>query len=232
VSSIGPYYHDVVLGGQYIFELERLHRTYGPIIRSKPNMVHINDPEFIDQLLTGPSRVRDKTEFFCNGMPGFQNVVAFGTQGHELHRQKRAALNAFFSKKSIRRIEPIIHDKASKVLQILRRHGRSGTPVNMKLLYTATNNDIITEYSFGKSWNSLATEDLNEEFFNAFHNFTRPFHMSCNHPWVTSLMRRLPQRILEKLNPAIEGVRSYTAVRLTFSKSLLTLIVRSSGLNH
>lgn len=191
-----------------------MHKTYGPIIRTKPNMVHINDPEFIDQLYTGPSRRRDKTEFFCNGVPQFNNTVAFGTQSHELHKQKRAPLNAFFSKKSVRRIEPILHDKVSKILEILRQHGESGTPVNLKLLYTATNNDIITEYSFGKSWDSLVADDLNTDFFDAFHNFPKAFHVNCYHPWVNSLMMRLPQRIIEKLMPPLKIAIPFFEVRL------------------
>lgn len=186
-------------------------------------MVHINDPEFIHQLYTGPSRMREKTEFFCNGVPNFKNVVAFATQGHELHKQKRAPLSAFFSKKSARRIEPIVHDKVSKILEILRRHGRPGTPVNLRLLYTAANNDIITEYSFGKSWDSLTAEDLNEEFFHAFHNFTKAFHVNCYHPWVFRLMISLPQWILAKVMPALETARPYFAVRLAFFKKPLDL---------
>ena len=193
-------------------------------------MVHINDPEFIDQLYTGPSRIREKTKFFCDGIPRFKNVVAFASQGHELHRRKRAPLSTFFSKKSVRRIEPIIQDKASRMLEVLRRHGRSGTPVNLRLLYTAANNDIITEYSFGKSWDSLKAEDLNEDFFHAFHNFTKAFHVNSYHPWFFGLMMSLPRQVLARMMPALKTAGPYFAVRFAFSKRLTSNVELTQSL--
>lgn len=193
-----------------------MHQQYGPIIRTKPNMVHINDPEFIDKLFTGPGRIRHKTEFFCDGAPLFKDTVAFCTQDHDLHKKKRAPLSGFFSKQNVHRIEPIIRDKVGKVLNILDYHSRSGAPVKMRLLYTAANNDIITEYSFGKSWDSLEASDLNEDFFNAFHDLTKNFHVNSYHPWFFWMMLELPQKLLAGLVPAMKITKPYMEVRQHF----------------
>ncbi|KAF2494401.1 hypothetical protein BU16DRAFT_463446, partial [Lophium mytilinum] len=39
-------YYDVVKKGQYVFEIGRMHKKYGPIVRVGPNEVHILDSEY------------------------------------------------------------------------------------------------------------------------------------------------------------------------------------------
>lgn len=53
-------YFDLLQHGQYVFEIQRLHEIYGPIIRVTPDELHCNDPVFIDTLYTGGSVRRDK----------------------------------------------------------------------------------------------------------------------------------------------------------------------------
>ena len=44
------FYYDIVLKGRYQWKLVELHEEYGPIIRINPLEVHINDPDFYDEL--------------------------------------------------------------------------------------------------------------------------------------------------------------------------------------
>ena len=44
------FYYDVVLRGRYTWKIAELHKQYGPIIRINPYEVHINDPDFYDEL--------------------------------------------------------------------------------------------------------------------------------------------------------------------------------------
>ncbi|KAH8703117.1 cytochrome P450 [Talaromyces proteolyticus] len=50
------FYHDVIRRGHYMWEIEEMHRQYGPIVRISPDTVHVNDPEFIDQIFAGPGK--------------------------------------------------------------------------------------------------------------------------------------------------------------------------------
>ena len=42
----------------------------GPIIRITPHEIHIDDPDFIDQLFTGPGKRRDKDRMVGGAIQG------------------------------------------------------------------------------------------------------------------------------------------------------------------
>ena len=44
------WYYDLYLNGQFTFRLEALHKRYGPIIRINPNDIHIDDPNYFDEV--------------------------------------------------------------------------------------------------------------------------------------------------------------------------------------
>lgn len=55
------FYYDVVKGGQYSWKIEELHKKYGPIIRINPYELHIDDPEYYDELyVTASERKSDR----------------------------------------------------------------------------------------------------------------------------------------------------------------------------
>jgi hypothetical protein len=61
------FYFDILKGpgGQYMFETDRMHEKYGPIVRVTPDELHVNDPEWYDNLYRAGSAVRDKYPPSC-----------------------------------------------------------------------------------------------------------------------------------------------------------------------
>jgi len=74
--------------------------------------------------------------------------AAFGTVDHDMHRMRRAAMNPFFSKASVRRLQPIIHERIEKLMSRIEGFQSSGEPLTISLAYVA--------FSSGKKLSSLS----------------------------------------------------------------------------
>lgn len=53
-------YFDLIKGGLYTQEIQRLHTVYGPLVRINPDGLHSNDPYFVDEVYAGGNRKRNK----------------------------------------------------------------------------------------------------------------------------------------------------------------------------
>lgn len=73
-------------------------------------------------------------------------------------------MNRYFSKESIRRLEPILTANFEKFLSKLAEYKSSTRPLNINLPLSAFTSDIITEYCFGESHNWLDKPGFNEKF--------------------------------------------------------------------
>lgn len=115
-----------------------MHEKYGPIVRINPEEVHIQDPEYYDQVYTGPTHKRNKWTFFTNqsGLP----QSAFGTPDHNLHRMRRGAMNPYFSKAKVRVLQSRIESSLNNLLVRFQEFQESGKPMTVSLAYAALTN--------------------------------------------------------------------------------------------
>lgn len=130
-------------------------------------------------------------------------MATASTIPHELHRKRRAAISNFFSKASIRRLEPIMRDAITLLLNRMDMCGKSGEVMPMDIVYKAFTCDVITTYAFGKSTDFLTREDYNRAYFETFDQVFETFHFFIHIGWLSSLMRALPISILLRLIPTI-----------------------------
>ena len=92
--------------------------------------------------------------------------MTFGTIGHALHRRRRGAFSHFFSKASVRRLEPFIQTLVDKLCQKLSQYIDTGEPVNMVHAYSALTQDVITEYCFSNCRNVLEMENFSPWYYD------------------------------------------------------------------
>jgi hypothetical protein len=98
------FYCDIVLGGQYIFKIIRMHEEYGPIVRINPYELHVATPGFYQKLYTGPGKRRHRWNWYTEQFGQPESGAA--TCDHDQHRLRRAPLNPFFSKAAVRKHSP------------------------------------------------------------------------------------------------------------------------------
>ncbi|EKG13640.1 Cytochrome P450 [Macrophomina phaseolina MS6] len=178
------FYHDVVRNGQYTFEIKRMHEIYGPIVRISPHELHINDPSYVDKLYVAGGKKRHKYEYF---------VRQFGTVDHDLHRMRRGAMNRFFSKASVMRLEPLIRDTVAKLCAQIETYAGTEEPVKLSSAFSCMTTDIVTEYAFARSYNFLGSREFEPNFHKAITAGSDMGPLIKQAPWVLSIMRCLPE---------------------------------------
>ena len=113
-----------------------MHDRYGPIVRINPVELHIETPDFYEKLYGGNRR--DKWDWIVQqfGIP----EATFSTVSADLHRLRRSALNPFFSKASVRKLQPVIQEKVDILLARLKEFGGSGAVMNVGHAFAAYTN--------------------------------------------------------------------------------------------
>ena len=124
------------------------------------------------------------------------------TVPHDLHRKRRAALNPFFSKASIKRLEPIVRDGVSKLSKRMEEH-KFGEPVPMTIVFKAMTSDIINTYAFGKCGNYMDMKTYNHQFFEDVGAIFEASHLLLHVGWLGPLMEKFPLAITARMMPGM-----------------------------
>ena len=173
------------LGGQYTFHIQKLHKTYGPIIRISPHEIHIDDPTFYSTIYTNREGY-DKPHSlkWRFGSPS----ALFSTPDHRTHKMRRATQDPFFAKKRIAKLTPEIQSKAdimcSRLTQGFMNQDIPVTLENMLGSYIA---DVTTKYAFDMDFEYLKESDFASPFVRVIRSFkVSPvnFGVSCGVPWM------------------------------------------------
>lgn len=215
LTSLYEFYYNVVLGGRYLWEIERMHEKYGkniirdtgsyvntkhfrgPIVRITPHELHVADPNFYTEIYAGPTRRRDKDPRLVR-LAG-QPTSMFATVDHGLHSSRRAILNSYFSKKSIAGLEDMIQGKVQKLVKRLSMACDQGTVVKLDAASSALTADIISEYAHGVSLDYLDDVNFNNEVADSILSLASVVHVLKFFPFLLDLSKFIPDKVLEKL---------------------------------
>ncbi|KAF4845946.1 Cytochrome P450 monooxygenase orf6 [Colletotrichum siamense] len=197
-------YHDIWRGGQYVWVVEEMHRQYGPVVRTMPDVVHVNDPSFVDKLYPAQSpRARRERAETVLGFFG-QTFSVLPTRDHDLHRRRRAVLSRFFSKENVRRLAPIINETLGDLLRRMEGWSRTDEPIDFNPASRAATKDVIQSYALGEGEKRFLMEDCNAAFFEAL-TPGRMTHFSVHFHTIAMAFQSLPPRILVILAPYIQA---------------------------
>ncbi|TVY42774.1 Cytochrome P450 monooxygenase [Lachnellula subtilissima] len=173
-------YYDIVKRGKYLYEIEKMHAIYGPVVRINPWELNIKDPEFYTELFVAANTRR--TEKWASSFAGLGfDDTHIATVSHELHRKRRKPLAPFFTRRSLESVEVKIAEKAVILDKSLQRFRGLDTAVHLEHAFSAFAGDIICQICCDHP-----SDLLNDPAFATY--------------WI---IVKLPEQVLVKLSPAI-----------------------------
>ncbi|KAK8072563.1 cytochrome P450 [Apiospora saccharicola] len=176
--------------GRYSFEIKKMHEKYGPIIRINPDELHTNDYDMVDQIYAGGGHVLDKQQHYLNTVAGPLTQSSFGARDHETHRIRRSAVNRFFSRGQIMKLEPEVHQLAQRRCDKMLRWRQA--PIGVNEAYNCFTADTISQYAFGQPLGFLEQNGWRPNFKAAFHAFLNTSYLFRFIPIVRNLVHLTP----------------------------------------
>ncbi|KAK2608165.1 hypothetical protein N8I77_006793 [Diaporthe amygdali] len=182
------FYYDVwPHEGQYTWKIRKLHEKYGPFVRINPCEVHCNDPNFFNVLYVSSAK-RKTDKWIWAVRQSWTRMSSFKTLPHDLHKRRRNQVAPFFSKSSIRRLEPLIIGKINKLCSRLEEKSQldptSKGVVNLTHAFMALTGDVITKVCFGQPSGFLDLEDLGRDWYEGRVVGSRSNHLLRQFPWL------------------------------------------------
>lgn len=181
----------------------------GAIIRINPNELHIDDPEYYDEIYGSATRKRDKYGPWVAlaSTPG----ASFSTVGHDHHKLRRGALNPFFSVKAVTELEPVVKGKVEILAKRFENAQKTGEVIRVDAAFMALTMDVICQYAFANDDNMLSKDDFNlawkEMIVGAFEGgaLLRQF------PGMISMINAVPDSMIGIMMPSMSLMLDWKA---------------------
>lgn len=173
----------------------------GPIVRINPNELHIDDPDYYQNIYVGGTHRVDKDSSTVAGFGVPTSVAA--TVAHAQHRSRRGYMNPYFAKRSIVSMESQIHERITAMLSRLDGARREGAKISLDLAFSAMTADIITQRFFGYHYDYLSIPSLSSPIREAFKGVSEIFHWTRFAPWAIGYLKRLPIPVIRLILPAV-----------------------------
>lgn len=186
------FFYDVWYEGQYTWQLRNLHDKHGPFVRINPHEVHCNDPAFFDVLYVGSAKRRTDKSMWLVRQSWTRNAT-FKTIEHDLHRERRNQLSSFFSKASIRALEPLITRKIDRLCARLEEASETKKVISLTHAFVALTLDIISRVCFGFSYGCLELEDFAQDWYKEMVSASRTSNLVRHFPWIFQLTAFVPK---------------------------------------
>ncbi|KAL8912792.1 MAG: hypothetical protein Q9171_002250 [Xanthocarpia ochracea] len=201
---VETYYELKSPGGQFIWVYQKWHEQYGPIIRINPTELHIQDSEFYETLYSG-TRPADKLQQLEHR---FNNSTSsFATVKHHTHRNRRAALNPFFSKRRIASHSSAIQLRMIRLCERLgKQYSNTGQVLRLDDMWGCWTSDIIVDYCFERDYHFAEQPRFRAFFTDAMVDLLDPVHFVTQFPGIIKLVNLLPEPVVKFLQPGMASV--------------------------
>lgn len=182
-------------------------------MRISPYELHVNDPEFYHDIYASSGRIRDKSAWQIKSGDSAQ-AMGF-TVSHELHRQRRQAVDPFFSTQSVAKLEHVIQRNVDKLCDRMQEYKRAQKPINLTEAFLALTMDIIESYSFGTSSNLLDLPEFSTEWKNTITGIMSKTALLNHCGWIPKIIHLFPEKMIENAEPSLAMMNGLKRVSQT-----------------
>ncbi|EGO58516.1 hypothetical protein NEUTE1DRAFT_59167, partial [Neurospora tetrasperma FGSC 2508] len=134
--------------------------------------------------------------------------ATFSTTSHDLHRMRRNALNKFFSRAQVARLEPTVRDYAERICDKILILGKSA-PFDVTTAYSHFTTDVISGYCLGDSLGLIEQKGWEPNFREPL--ITRRFSKDMN-TLFNALVGDMPRYVRRAQDNVIKGLDDGSSV--------------------
>ncbi|TEB28380.1 cytochrome P450 [Coprinellus micaceus] len=208
LASLTDYYvtyYDIAKDGQMVHQLGRLHARYGPIVRIGPNKLHFADPKAFDLIYRDVRLPKEPWFYDAFNVP----LSLFAICDIPKAKEAASVLRPLFSRKNILQVEGVIQDVISHFLQVLSQRSKSSPRTNLHRGFASITMEVITTYSFAKSYGVVAYPSFSHPGLVGFQNSNFIIFVMRHFPLLRSVFFAMPLWLAGWFVPGIYGRRQF-----------------------
>ncbi|KAK0671727.1 putative cytochrome P450 [Cercophora samala] len=194
-----------------------LHPKYGPVVRIRPNALHVSDPDAFREVHRVGSKFTKAKYFY---VPFRLSNALFGSTDPDFHRKRRSLIAPMFAKGEVVKVyEGLVKDKRDMMVGNIRSFlGRGSSVVNMKNALAGFVVDVAAEAICQTSYGLLESDTLEAHpLTGSVDMLAQSWTIVKYFPPVVPILELVPPSIMAKLIPAATGqavIRNTTAVEV------------------
>ena len=183
----------------YVFDSNLIPRDHkGPVIRIGVNELHVNSPEFFQEISKVGSKFY-KEPIFYRGISFPSSSI--GLVDHAAHRVRRQVLNPLFTAARIQSIARNLQTKIEYLCMKLDESANRGIPVNLYAAFKAVTMDIVSEMIFGEEFGVTKSPNFRHPHIDALHDAIKKAWIFRAFPHLGWLSLNMPDWISSTLFP-------------------------------
>ncbi|GKT84348.1 trichodiene oxygenase [Colletotrichum tofieldiae] len=208
-SYLYEFWFDFVRKGRYTHEIRRMHEIYG--LRSSLSrtmtrtwLILTKGRSFASTLTsciaTTPTSLTKSTPSMGGNVTNTRTSLRTylpphaGTVDHDLHRRRRGAMNKFFSRLQMFKLEPKVHALAQRLCdKLIAGASNPDKIVPLTEAYSCFTSDVVSEYCFGEAFGFLKQEDWTPNFRDAVYGQLNHMFIFKFFPWLKG--RDIPRHV-------------------------------------
>jgi hypothetical protein len=141
-------------------------------------------------------------------------MSGFCTIDHNLHRQRRSAMDPFFSKQRIQLLEPSIQAQVDKLCARLEEFKGTEKVLRIRDAYSCFASDIVMDYCTGSSLNHLNSPNFLPLWRETLQGANEAGVTYKYFPWLLKIMKLAPKGLVQKAFPGLALIYAFEEVSL------------------